>query len=99
MSSPDVKMNYDSMNNMENAFKQAASQIQDSINQMNQVAQTLEGGALLGQAGSAFSDAIKSKLVPNMKTISDGMSKLANDVHLAEEATRTGVSNAQARFA
>ena len=95
---PDVKMNYDSMNNMENAFKQAASQVQDSINAMNQVAQTLEGGALLGAAGSAFSDAIRSKLVPNMKTISEGMSKLQQDINGAVVATRDGVSTAQSRF-
>ena len=95
---PDVKMNYDSMQNMENAFKQAAQQVQDSINAMNQVAQTLEGGALLGNAGSAFSDAIKSKLVPNMKTISEGMGKLAQDIQGAVVATRDGVSTAQSRF-
>jgi len=95
---PDVKMNYDSMQNMENAFKQAASQVSDSINAMKQVSQTLQGGALLGQAGSAFSDAINNKLIPAMNTIQEGMSKLQQDIGGAVSATRDGVSSAQSRF-
>ncbi len=94
----DVKMNYSSMENMEKAFQQAAQQIQESISAMGKVHQTLEGGALLGQAGTAFAEAISSKLSPTMKTIAEGMTKLQQDIGGAVSATRDGVTTATSRF-
>lgn len=95
---PDVKMNYGSMENMAKAFHQAQQQVQDSITQMEKVAKSLEDGALLGSAGDAFKDAIRSKLEKGMKTIADQMGGLEKDINLALIATRDGVSTAQARF-
>src|SRR5258708_6755072 len=68
---PDVKMNYNSMEAMEKAFHQASQQVQESMTEMEKVAKTLEDGALLGSAGDAFRDAIRSKLEKRMKTIAD----------------------------
>lgn len=95
---PDVKMNYNSMESMEKAFHQAQSQVQDSINEMEKVAKTLEDGALLGSAGDAFKDAIRSKLEKRMKVIADKLGELEKDVNGALIATRDGVSTAQSRF-
>jgi uncharacterized protein YukE len=95
---PDVKMNYDSMDRMEKAFKQANQQLQSSMTEMGKVAKTLEDGALLGTAGDAFRDAINSKLLKRMKVITDKMAELEKDVHGALIATRDGVSTAQSRF-
>ncbi len=95
---PDVKMNYGSMENMEKAFHQAQQQVQDSMTQMEKVAKTLEDGALLGTAGDAFKDAIRSKLLKRMKVIADKMGELEKDINGALIATRDGVSTAQSRF-
>jgi uncharacterized protein YukE len=95
---PDVKMNYGSMESMEKAFHQAQQQVQDSITQMEKVAKSLEDGALLGSAGDAFKDAIRSKLEKGMKTIADQMGGLEKDINGALIATRDGVSTAQSRF-
>jgi uncharacterized protein YukE len=95
---PDVKMNYGSMESMEKAFHQAQQQVQDSITQMEKVAKSLEDGALLGSAGDAFKDAIRSKLEKGMKTIADQMGSLEKDINGALIATRDGVSTAQSRF-
>jgi len=95
---PDVKMNYSSMESMEKAFHQAQSQVQDSINEMEKVAKSLEDGALLGSAGDAFKDAIRSKLIRRMKVIADKMGELEKDINGALIATRDGVSTAQSRF-
>jgi WXG100 family type VII secretion target len=95
---PDVRMNYSSMENMEKAFHQAHQQVSDSISEMEKLAKTLEDGALLGTAGDAFKDAIRSKLIKRMKTIQDKMQELEQDVRGAVQATRDGVSTAQSRF-
>jgi uncharacterized protein YukE len=95
---PDVKMNYSSMENMEKAFHQANQQVTDAISEMEKIAKSLEDGALLGSAGDAFKDAIRSKLIKRMKTIADNMHTLEGDINGALIATRDGVSTAQSRF-
>jgi uncharacterized protein YukE len=91
-------MNYNSMEAMEKAFHQASQQVQESMTEMEKVAKTLEDGALLGSAGDAFRDAIRSKLEKRMKTIADQMANLEKDINGALIATRDGVSTAQSRF-
>jgi uncharacterized protein YukE len=91
-------MNYSSMENMEKAFHQAHQQVNDSISEMEKLAKTLEDGALLGTAGDAFKDAIRSKLIKRMKVIQDKMQELEQDVRGAVQATRDGVTTAQSRF-
>ena len=95
---PDVKMNYDSMENMEKAFNQANQQVTQSISEMEKIAKTLEDGALLGSAGDALKDAIRSKLITRMKVIADNLHTLEGDINGAVAATRDGVSTAQSRF-
>ena len=95
---PDVRMNYNSMENMQKAFHQAHQQVSDSISQMEKLAKTLEDGALLGTAGDAFKDAIRSKLIKRMQVIADKMQELEGDINGAVLATRDGVSTAQSRF-
>ncbi len=102
MSSLDVKMNYSSMENMEKAFHAAQQQVQDSIQEMEKIAKILEGdgnnGALLGTAGDAFKDAIRSKLEKRMKVIADDMGDLEKDINGALVATRDGITTATSRF-
>ena len=95
---PDVKMNYNSMDSMQKAFHQAAAQVQESTTEMEKVAKSLEDGALLGAAGDAFKDAIRSKLEKRMKDISDEMSRLEQDINGALVATRDGITTATSRF-
>jgi WXG100 family type VII secretion target len=95
---PDVRMNYDSMESMAKAFHQASQQVHDAIQEMEKVAKTLEDGALLGTAGDAFRDAIRSKLNKRMDVIANKMSEMESDVHNAVRFTRDGVSTARNRF-
>lgn|SRR5215510_6221664 len=95
---PDVRMNYNSMENMQKAFHQSHQQVSESISEMEKLAKTLEDGALLGSAGDAFKDAIRSKLIKRMKVIQDKLRELEGDINGAVLATRDGVSTAQSRF-
>jgi uncharacterized protein YukE len=91
-------MNYGSMERMQKSFHQAHRQIEDSMREMDKIAQMMEGGALLGVGGDAFRDAIKSKLLRRMKTLAEKMQELEGDIRGAVQATRDGVSTAQSRF-
>ena len=95
---PDVRMNYNSMESMQKAFHQSHQQVSESISEMEKLAKTLEDGALLGSAGDAFKDAIRSKLIKRMKVIQDKLQELEGDINGAVLATRDGVSTAQSRF-
>jgi uncharacterized protein YukE len=95
---PDVRMNYNSMESMQKAFHQSHQQVGESIAEMEKLAKSLEDGALLGSAGDAFKDAIRSKLIKRMKTIQEKLQELEGDINGAVLATRDGVSTAQSRF-
>jgi uncharacterized protein YukE len=95
---PDVKMNYQSMEQMAAAFKNAHSQVESSMTEMKKLAQMMGDGALVGMGGDAFKAAIEQKLLKRMKVLSDKMAELQKDINGAVAATRDGVSTAQSRF-
>lgn len=98
MPKADHRMVYPSMERMAKEFANAARQIQDSSTQMEKLAKMMEDGALCGMGGDQFRDAIRSKLMKKMKTLSAKMSELQKDIQGAVSATRDGVSTAQSRF-
>src|SRR5512146_100003 len=95
---PDVRMNYGSMEEMAKAFSQAKQQMDETSAAMEKIAKAMEDGALLGTAGDAFRDAIRSKLIKRIKVIADKMKEMEGDIKGAVVATRDGVSTAQSRF-
>jgi uncharacterized protein YukE len=95
---PDVKMNYDSMERMEKAFHAAHQQVGESMREMEKIAKSMEDGALVGDAGKAFVDAIRSKLIKRMKVVQEKLQELEGDIRGAVSATRDGVSTAKSRF-
>lgn len=96
---PDVKMNYDSMKKMEDAFSAAAKQLDESMRTMQKLAKMMEDGALVGDGGTAYRSAIEQKLLKRMKDLHAKMLELATkDIPGAVVATRDGVSTAQSRF-
>lgn len=94
----DVKMNYGSMDKMAKQFAAAHKQIDESMRAMKKVVKMLNEGALVGDGGQAFEDAINSKLLPRMKTLSQKMAELDKDIQSAVSFTRDGVSKAKNRF-
>jgi WXG100 family type VII secretion target len=98
MAKPDVRMNYDSMETMAKEFDNAVKQLEETMNDMNKVAQTMEDGALLGMGGDAFCDAIRSQLLPNMKILTEKLGEMGGDVRAAVAYTRDGVETARKKF-
>jgi len=83
MANDKIKLNYDQADKMAKTFKAGSQQIQQTIQEMNKIAQTMSEGALLGQGGQAFVEAIQTKLCPSLKKLSDKYIELEGDVHAA----------------
>jgi|GEM_PF-1083319 len=73
------------MDNMTQTFLQGVEQLQDTMQEMQRIANTLEDGALLGQGGEAFIMAIRGKLCPAISKLTDKFEELANDVRTVKE--------------
>jgi hypothetical protein len=95
---PDVRMNYDSMEQMASAFHQAGQGLEQTIAAATNVANQMSGGALLGLGGDEFVGAVKEQLVPRLKTLVAKMYEMENDIKGAVSYTRDGVQTAQTRF-
>jgi WXG100 family type VII secretion target len=94
----DVRMNYGSMEKMSKEFDGAAKQIEDSTREMRKIAKMMDDGALKGDGGQAFHDAIMQKLVPKMKQLEEKMQELSKDINSAVVYTRDGVKKAKGKF-
>ncbi len=88
-----IKLDYAKAEEMVRTFRQGREQLQRSIQEMQGLATTIEEGALLGQGGDAFVDAIRGKLIPAITKLSNKFDELAKDVGMAvkymQEADRT----------
>lgn len=88
MSHDVIKVDYDLMEEMKRTFLQGVEQLQDTNQVMQTVASELEDGALLGRGGTAFTDAIRSKLCPAVAKLTEKFNELAQDVQSAVDLMR-----------
>jgi len=65
---------------------------------MKQLGQQMEEGALLGDAGSDFKEAINGVLLGKIIRIEAKMRELQRDLNGAVAKTRDGVDTAESRF-
>lgn len=98
MAKPDVRMNYDSMEAMAKEFNNTVKQLEDTMNGMKKVAQSMQDGALLGVGGDAFVDAIQSQLLPNINILSEKLTEMEGDIRAAVAFTRDGVESSRKKF-
>jgi len=94
---PDVKMDYQQMEDMSNAFKKAGSDVQASMNALKGVAAKL-ADAFQGDGGSALQDAIGKILLKKMDTISQKMTEVAKDLKTAEDDTKAGIATSKSPY-
>ena len=88
-----IKMDYEAMDAMSQAFLQGVEQLQDTMQEMQGIANTMEDGALLGSGGSAFTDALRGKLSPAISRLIDKFQELANDIQVAKQAMQEADSD------
>jgi len=75
-----IKMDYGLMQEMSQIFQQGAQQLEETMREMQNIASTLEDGALLGKGGQAFTDAIQGTLCPAISRLNDKYNELSQDV-------------------
>lgn len=94
----EIKLVYDTAEDMIRIFKEGMKQLQDTEKQMQGIASTLQQGALLGQGGSAFDDALRSKLCPAINRLNDKFQELSEDVKDAIEFMQEADQTSKGKF-
>lgn len=80
-----IKLDYELADEMVATFLQSVEQLQDTMQEMQHIANMLEEGALLGRGGVAFTDALRTKLAPAISRLTDKYEELAEDVRIAKQ--------------
>ena len=80
MATDTLKMNYAQMSQMQRILQNAASEVQGLSGDVKNIASTLEGGALLGQAGQALGDKLKGRLVHSLDGLGSKYTELAGSI-------------------
>jgi WXG100 family type VII secretion target len=97
--SVDFKMNYEMMEQMSRVFRQCVERMQDTVSEMLTIADSMEDGVLVGEAGTAFCDGLRGRLVPSINRLGEKFDELSRDIDGAVRKTRDGDSDAASRFA
>lgn len=93
-----IKLNYDLAEQMARTFQQSAQQIQHTLQEMKSISETLKGGALLGQGGQAFAEAIDGKLTKSLDKLGQKFTELDGDVKAAIAAMRQADEESKNQF-
>jgi WXG100 family type VII secretion target len=98
MSYDEIRLDYELAEEMAKTFNAGAEVLQDTMQEMQNIANMLEEGALLGRGGSAFVEAIRSKLCPSIAKLTDKFTELEGDVHEAINAMREADQQSASQF-
>lgn len=79
-------------------FVEGVNTLQETNSRMEKVASTLEGGALLGQGGTAFTEAIRDSLNPAIAKLEEKFQELAQDVRKAIEDMQEADAESKGKF-
>ncbi len=95
---PDVQMNYPTMEEMAKIFSNGANQLGDTGFAMEQLAQQMEDGMLLGEGGDVFAQALRQRLSKKIQKLKQKFEELSGDVSGALKDLRDGDKTAASRF-
>lgn len=93
-----IKLDYGLAEEMIRTFEQGVEQLQDTLQEMQSIANMIEGGALLGRGGDSFKDAIRGKLSPSIGRLTDKFQELAQDVDAAVKYMREADTQSKGMF-
>jgi WXG100 family type VII secretion target len=94
----EIKMDYPLMEEMKKTFRAGREQLEDTTNELKSIADKLEQGALLGQAGSAFSEAVRATLMNAVGKLSQKFEELENDLQYAVDQMHAAEEKAKSSF-
>jgi len=82
----EIKLNYPMAEEMVKAFKESVGQIQETVQEVLNIAGAMEEGALRGRAGEIFVEALQRQFVPALNRLNTKFDELADDVQKAIKA-------------
>jgi len=86
MANSDIKkMVYPEADQMIKILGEACNQLQDTISEMEGIANSLEGGALLGQAGDAMANGVRKQLIGSINRLIEGLEDGSRFVSMERE--------------
>jgi WXG100 family type VII secretion target len=84
----EIKMDYPLMEEMVRTFQSGRETLQDTSTELTNIADKMEQGALLGDAGEAFSEALRGTLLSAVTKLSEKFEELENDIKYAVDQMR-----------
>lgn len=93
-----IKLDYGKAEEMVKTFEQGSQQLQNTLQEIQNIANTLESGALLGDGGSAFCESIRTKLCPAIQKLDAKFNELAKDVRGAVKDMRDADAASKGMF-
>ncbi len=94
----EIRMDYGLMEDMSKTFQQSVEQLQDTLSAVQNIANELEDGALLGRGGDAFTEAIRNKLSPAISRLTEKFQELSEDVTKAMEDMRSADTSTERMY-
>lgn len=84
-----IKLDFPKAEEMQKTFKAAGQQLDATLKEMQSIANMLKEGALLGDGGSTYVEAITSKLNPSIAKLRAKYDELDKDVKKAAEIMKS----------
>lgn len=75
-----IKLDYGLAEDMARIFKEGEQQLQNTLREMQAIASMLEDGALKGQGGEAFVDALKTSMTSSLNNLISKFGEMNDDV-------------------
>lgn len=98
MAADHIKVVFPLMNDMAKTFAQGSKQLEQTKREMLAISQTLSDGALLGRGGTAFTEAIRTQLVPAINRLDEKFEELQKDVLEAAQKMREADQTSKGMF-
>jgi uncharacterized protein YukE len=92
------KMVYPEADQMVQVLKDAVQELQNIVADLEGIAGTLESGAMLGDAGEAFAEGIRNKLINAINKLIDGYEDGARYVAMERDDMMTAEKKSAALF-
>jgi len=94
----EIKMEYPLMDEMKRTFQSGREVLQDTTNSLKSIADKMEQGALLGQAGQAYAEAVRGALMGAVQKLSDKFEELEGDIQYAVDQMKAAEEKAKSSF-
>lgn len=93
-----IKLNYPQMEEMAQHLKQVQQRLLQTTRLARSAAQEMQGGAMVGDAGEAFSNALNTAFVPAVTKLSQKFGEVSDDVKKAIQDMQAADKRAGSAF-